>query len=78
MTTIKNKNQVHPPRPKKARVDNQGNDKKRLWLKEGTCTMLLTKDLTEQGCKVLINSINENLKKLGAKALPVNKFLITR
>ena len=78
MITIKNKNQIHPPRTKKAHVDNQGNEKCRLWLKDGNTTMLLTKELTNAGCKALINSINTNLISLGGKSLEKNRFLITK
>lgn len=72
------KNQVHSPLPKKKRVDEQGNDRRRLWLKEGSATMLITKDLTENGCKALIHVINSTLIKLGQNPLPNSKFLITR
>ena len=71
-------NQVHPPLPKKKRVDEQGNDKRKLWLKDGKTTMPFAEGLTEPGCKALINSINSTLIKLGSKSLPKNKFLITR
>lgn len=71
-------NQVRPPLPKKKRVDGQGNDLRRLWLKDGNTTMLITKDLTENGCKVIINSINTAMVKLGKKAFPKYKFLITK
>lgn len=71
-------NQVHPPLSKEKRVDEQGNDLRRLWLKDGNTTMLITKDLTENGCKVIINSINTAMVKLGKKAFPKSKFLITR
>jgi hypothetical protein len=72
------KNQQHPPLPKKKRVDANGNDKRKLWLKEGTATMLFAKGLTENGCKALINAINSSLISMGQNALPNNKFLITR
>lgn len=71
-------NQVHPPLPKKKRVDEHGNDTRRLWLKDGKTTMPFVEGLTEAGCKALINSINSTLIKLGQKELPKNKFLITR
>lgn len=71
-------NQVHPPLPKKERVDERGNDHYRLWLKDGNTTMLITKELTEHGCKALINSINSTLIKLGAKPLTQNRYLITK
>jgi hypothetical protein len=71
-------NQVHPPLPKKKRVDEQGNDKRRLWLKDGKTTMPFVEGLTESACKVLINTINTSLVSLGSKPLPQNKFLITK
>ena len=74
----KTQNQVHPPLPKKKRVDEQGNDKRRLWLRDGKTTMPFVEGLTEAGCKALINMINSTLTKLGSKTLPNNKFLITK
>lgn len=75
---IAQQNQVHNPLPKKKRVDANGNDKRRLWLKEGSATILFVNGLTENGCKALISSINNTLTKLGNKPMPSNKFLITR
>lgn len=75
---INTANQVHSPLPKKKRVDEHGNDLRRLWLKDGDTTMLITKELTENGCKAIINSINTTMVKLGKKAFPKSKFLITR
>lgn len=77
-TKLNVSNQVHPPLPKKKRVDEHSNDLMRLWLKDGDSTMLIIKGLTRNGCKALINSINSNLIKLGKEPLPTNKFLITR
>ena len=71
-------NQVHPPRPKKARTDAKGNETCRLWLKDHDTTMLFTKDLTRNGASMLINSINTTLISLGVSALPKNRFLITK
>lgn len=72
------RNQIHPPRPKRVRVDSKGNDMRRLWLKDGNTTMLLIDKLTENGCKALINSINTSLIAMGKKALPKQRFLITK
>lgn len=72
------RNQVHPPLPKKKRVDEQGNDRRRLWLRDGKTTMPFVEGLTEAGCDVLINTINTTLVKLGHKALPKSKFLKTK
>lgn len=71
-------NQVHAAQSKKNRVDKRGNEKCRLWLKDGNTTMLLTKELTNAGCKALINSINTNLISLGGKSLGKKRFLITK
>ena len=71
-------NQIHPPLPKKKRVDEHGNDKRHLWLRDNRTTMPFVDGLTEPACKALIASINSTLEKLGLKALPKNKFLITR
>jgi len=71
-------NQIHPPLPKKKRVDERGNDTRRMWLRDGETTMPFVKGLTEAGCKALINSINSTLMQLGQKSLPKNKFLITK
>mgnify|MGYP006958167284 CR=1 FL=1 len=71
-------NQVHNPRPKKVRVDSQGNDKRRLFLKDGQTTMLFHQGLTENSYRVLIHKINDVLVSMGRKALPNSRFLITR
>ena len=71
------KNQVHRPAPKKVRVDSLGNDKRKLWLRDGNTTMLLTQGLTENACKVVIDTLNDTLIKLGKKSIK-KRFLITR
>ena len=75
---IKKQNQIHPPRPKKACVDALGNNKKRLWLKEGSATILFCKDLTDNECSAFMNHINNFLISRKLKPLPKNKFLITK
>lgn len=75
---IKTRNQVHQPQPKKRRIDKSGNDTRKMWLKEGTATMLFVNGLTENGCKGLINTINSYLIAHNKSTLPNNKFLITR
>ena len=61
-------NQIHPPIPKKrSGADASGNPYKRIWVKSGTSTMLLCKGLTKEGCQVLINSISDNVQRLGTK-----------
>lgn len=75
---VEHRNQIHPPSPKKVRVDAVGNDRRKLWLKDNTTTMLLTQGLTENACKAVINRINTALIELGVKPLPQSRFLITR
>lgn len=72
------KNQIHQPAPKRVRVDKNGNDTRKLWLKDHDTTMLICRGLTENGCKLLVNSINSTLEKLGHEKLPHNRFLITK
>lgn len=74
--TKQTRNQVHTPR--KGSTDKQGNERRTLWLKDGRTTMPFIEGLTEAGCKVLINHINSFLIQAGKKALPKNKFLITK
>lgn len=51
--TLKCTNQVHPPRKKHMTKDKLGNDRNRLWLKDGNTTMLLTKGITRSAAQVL-------------------------
>lgn len=64
---IKKQNQLHPPLPKKKRVDVAGNDKRRVYFKSGNSTMLLAKGLTENGAKVVQNVLENILTDLGTK-----------
>lgn len=75
---MQQKNQIHPPSKNKKCVDQNGNIRRKLWLKDGKTTMPFVEGLTKEGCEALINSINTSLIKLGHKALPKNKFLITK
>ena len=52
-TTLRCTNQIHPPRKKNVTKDRLGNDRNRLWLKDGNTTMLLTKDITSSAAHVL-------------------------
>lgn len=64
---IVHQNQVHPPRPRTARVDPQGNDRRRIFFKSGNSTMLFCTGLTENGAKSMQRRLIEHLKKLGTK-----------
>lgn len=67
-------NQLHPPRPKSRRgVDL--NVRKRVYYKDGDSSMLFCKDITIPASKVLIESIKDNMKKLGVELK--GHFIIT-
>ena len=80
-TRVQHQNQVHPPTSKQKRVDSNGNDKRKLWLRSGgkddKTTMLFCDGLTENGCKAVINSINSTLMQLGKRSMS-KRFLITQ
>lgn len=63
--TISTKNQQNPPSPKKRRVDAQGNDKRKIFVKSGTATLLLAKGLTENAAHVFTKKLEENVQHLG-------------
>lgn len=65
--SVKHVNQVNPPLPKKKRVDNLGNSRKRVYIKSGNATMLLCKGLTDNGAKVFINHMQNYAERLGTK-----------
>ena len=69
-------NQLNPPLPKKKRVDSLGNSRKRMFFKSGNATILFCKGLTDSGCKVLENKINEFITALGTNL--EGKFIITQ
>lgn len=68
-------NQVHPPQPRRRRVDAQGNHRKKMYYKDGTSTMLFCEGLTENGCKALASRIMQYAEELGTKIKGI--FLIT-
>jgi len=76
MTKVKSQNQVHPPLPKKKRVDNLGNDRRRAYFKCGNSTMLLAQGLTENGVKAVANALENILSDLGSKL--EGKIICTR
>lgn len=59
------KNQLNPPSPKKRRVDALGNDKRKVFVKSGTATLMLAKGLTENAAKVLTNKVQKAIESLG-------------
>lgn len=76
MTNIKKQNQLYPPPPKKKRVDALGNDRRRAYFKSGNSTMLLCQGLTENGVKVVANTLEDIIIKLGSKL--EGKIICTR
>lgn len=64
---MKEQNQNHPPLPKKKRVDDQGNDKRRVFVKSGNATMMLAKGLNKNACDILEQRILNEIKNLGGE-----------
>ena len=64
---MKETNQNHPPLPKKKRVDVQGNDKRRVFVKSGNATMMLAKGLNKNACDILETKIVDTIKALGGE-----------
>lgn len=57
-------NQIHPPLPKKKRVDDKGNSRVRVIAKDGGASMIIAEHLTENAAQVLIDKISEIITKL--------------
>lgn len=75
-TRVRTINQQNPPLPKRKRVDSQGNDRKRVFAKSGTATLLIAKGLTQNAAIVFTEKIREHADKLGGEACC--DFVITR
>ena len=69
-------NQQNPPRPKKARVDSNGNDRRRLFAKSGNATLCIASGLTKNACEVLEAHIMGGIENLGGKS--ECSFIITQ
>lgn len=57
-------NQIHPPLPKKKRVDDKGNSCVRVIAKDSGASMIIAEHLTENAAQVLIDKISEIITKL--------------
>lgn len=57
-------NQIHPPLPKKKRVDDKGNSRVRVIAKDSGASMIIAEHLTENAAQVLIDKISETITKL--------------
>ena len=64
---MKEMNQNHPTLPKKKRMDVQGNDKRRVFVKSGNATMMLAKGLSKNACDILESKIVNAIKDLGGE-----------
>lgn len=73
-TSIIYKNQVHPPKGKG--VDELGNPRKKLRVKDGESTMLFIDGITDSQAKVLESKIMDFVQRCGLKMHC--KFLLTR
>ena len=74
--TTKQTNQQQPPLPNKKRVDAQGNERKRVFAKSGTATLLLAKNLTQNAAIVFTEKIREHANRLGGECCC--DFIITK
>lgn len=66
MNQIIQTNKRCPPVPRYQRTDDNGNDRRRMYYKDGNSTMLLCKDITKNAAAVAANSIRDIFTKLGA------------
>lgn len=62
---MKMANQQNPPLPKRKRVDDKGNDSRRIFAKSGTATLEVAKVPSENAAVALMQSIRDNTKRLG-------------
>lgn len=67
MRKVNKRNQEFPPTPKKSRVDSLGNDRRKMYHKDGGASMVLVKSITENQFKVVQNVIENILNDLGLK-----------
>ena len=68
-------NQIHPPLPKKKRVDDKGNSYVRVIAKDGGASMIIAEHLTENAAGVFINKVSEVINKLGGKSKTTFKII---
>ena len=61
-------NQANPPRPKKVRMDSQGNDRRRLFAKSGNATLCIASGITKNAAEVLEAHILGGIEHLGGKS----------
>lgn len=55
------------PLQRRVKQDKQGNTRYRLFLKDGTSTMLLASGLTKPACQVLSKWLGEKIRQFGGK-----------
>lgn len=64
---VRQVNQQNPPLPKGKRVDSQGNDRRRVFAKSGTATLLIAKNLTLNAAIAFTEKMRENARNLGGE-----------
>lgn len=64
------------PLPHKVKQDKQGNVRYRLFLKDGTSTMMLATGLTKPACEILQKWWKDKIRQFGGKQNGI--FLILR
>lgn len=67
MSKLKKANQEFPPTSKKKRVDSLGNDRRKLYLKDGGTTFTFVKNITEGQSKFLKKTIEDVLATFNLK-----------
>ena len=64
---VRQVNQQNPPLPKRKRVDARGNDRRRVFAKSGTATLLIAKNLTLNAAMAFTEKMRENAQNLGGE-----------
>lgn len=73
---VRQVNQQNPPSPKRKRVDSNGNDKRKVFAKSGTATLLIARGLTQNAAIAFTENLRENAERLGGESCC--DFLITK
>ena len=66
---VRQVNQQNPPLPKRKRVDSNGNDRRRVFAKSGTATLLIAKGLNTNAAIALTQKIRNNAEILGGECV---------
>lgn len=73
---IRSKNQQNPPLPKRKRVDAQGNNRKRMILKDGGATMIIAQGCTAENYDCAWERFKRDIEAGGGKVLVGHKAIM--